>query len=301
MSMLTEGPSNCNSKPAFPHKRARHNNNSSVIPAAVRSKGVNGHWGAQISVPHQRIWLGPFRSENAAAMAYDSAAIFLRSRGAHRNFPWTNIAMKEPNFQALYAPHVFHGPIYQGGVLCHELFHKELTPSDAGKLNRLVIPKRHAVAFFPCIHGLRRQENGVDETELVFYDRGLRPWKFRYCYWSSSRSYVFTRGWNLFVKEMQLNAKDIITFYACEYWEGFGNKKAFYVVDIAHSGQSVQNGLGAKEEKPKVVWRRALQIGKGGGRLEREPEVEEKKLRGIKAEDGAAEKKVVRLFGVQIN
>ncbi|KAJ7522737.1 hypothetical protein O6H91_18G024800 [Diphasiastrum complanatum] len=37
-------------------------------------------------------------------------------------------------------------------------------------------------------------------------------WWFRYSYWSSSQSYVLTKGWIGFVKEKQLQAGDIISF-----------------------------------------------------------------------------------------
>nr|GMD39610.1 B3 domain-containing protein At2g36080-like [Ipomoea batatas] len=59
------------------------------------------------------------------------------------------------------------------------LFEKPLTPSDVGKLNRLVIPKQHAE---------------------------------KYSYWNSSQSYVLTKGWSRFVKEKRLDAGDVVLF-----------------------------------------------------------------------------------------
>ncbi|URD97435.1 B3 domain-containing protein [Musa troglodytarum] len=52
------------------------------------------------------------------------------------------------------------------------MFDKVVTPSDVGKLNRLVIPKQHA----------------------------------------ESQSYVMTKGWSRFVKEKRLDAGDVVSF-----------------------------------------------------------------------------------------
>ncbi|WOH13384.1 hypothetical protein DCAR_0832894 [Daucus carota subsp. sativus] len=86
------------------------------------------------------------------------------------------------------------------------LFEKAVTPSDVGKLNRLVIPKQHAEKHFPLQHG----NKGV---LLNFEDSGGKVWRFRYSSWTSSQSNVLTKGWNRFVKEKGLNAGDIVSFY----------------------------------------------------------------------------------------
>ncbi|XP_051150401.1 B3 domain-containing protein At2g36080-like [Andrographis paniculata] len=86
------------------------------------------------------------------------------------------------------------------------LFEKPLTPSDVGKLNRLVIPKQHAEKCFPLGGG---GENGL---LLGFEDELGKSWRFRYSYWNSSQSYVLTKGWSRFVKEKRLDAGDIVVF-----------------------------------------------------------------------------------------
>ncbi|KAE8708216.1 Detected protein of unknown function [Hibiscus syriacus] len=43
-------------------------------------------------------------------------------------------------------------------------------------------------------------------------DRNGKPWRFRYSYWSSSQSYVMTKGWSRFVKDKKLDAGDIVSF-----------------------------------------------------------------------------------------
>ncbi|XP_059591706.1 AP2/ERF and B3 domain-containing transcription factor At1g51120 [Vitis vinifera] len=261
-------------------KRTRYENNVSSSSSSSKFKGVvqqqNGNWGAQIYANHQRIWLGTFKSEEEAAMAYDSAAIKLRNGESQRNFPWTNLTVQEPDFQNHYTTEAVLNMIKDGsyssnfssfldrkreekgvdhnakvsqgggGMMWRQLFQKELTPSDVGKLNRLVIPKKYAVKYFPKV-----SDNGegnadgsaVDNTRLNFYDRWMRLWKFRYCYWSSSQSFVFTRGWNRFVKEKELKAKDIITFYMCESPKMPHDGQPFCVIDVKRmDGNSEGNG-----------------------------------------------------------
>lgn len=84
------------------------------------------------------------------------------------------------------------------------LFEKPLTPSDVGKLNRLVIPKQHAERYFPL-----ESEKGL---QLSFEDEAGKVWRFRYSYWNSSQSYVLTKGWSRFVREKRLDAGDVVSF-----------------------------------------------------------------------------------------
>ncbi|XP_047339048.1 B3 domain-containing transcription factor NGA1-like [Impatiens glandulifera] len=88
------------------------------------------------------------------------------------------------------------------------MFDKVVTPSDVGKLNRLVIPKQHAERYFPL-------DSSTNEKGLLlnFEDRIGKPWRFRYSYWNSSQSYVMTKGWSRFVKEKKLEAGDIVSFH----------------------------------------------------------------------------------------
>ncbi|KAJ1703006.1 hypothetical protein LUZ63_002785 [Rhynchospora breviuscula] len=87
------------------------------------------------------------------------------------------------------------------------MFDKVVTPSDVGKLNRLVIPKQHAEKYFPL-----DPSSGEKGLLLSFEDRTGKPWRFRYSYWNSSQSYVMTKGWSRFVKEKRLDAGDTISF-----------------------------------------------------------------------------------------
>ncbi|CAH2036356.1 unnamed protein product [Thlaspi arvense] len=181
-------------------------------------KGVvqqqNDRWGAQIYTEKKRIWLGTFNSAAEAAMAYDSANNIVgpKQNGgdeqSNKRVPWTLI------------------------------FRKELTHSDVGKLNRLVIPKKHAVKYFPLLSDDQneREEGEIvgDEkpVELVFHDREMRQWKFRYCYWRSSQSFVFTSGWKDFVKEKKLKKKDVVVFYKCNDKTLEGESNESFMIDV---------------------------------------------------------------------
>ncbi|MBA0853376.1 hypothetical protein Goshw_016568 [Gossypium schwendimanii] len=241
----------------------------------ARFKGIvpqqNGHWGAQIYANHQRIWLGTFKSENEAALAYDSAAIGLRIGDTHRNFPWSYDNIQEPNFQNLHTTRDILNMIKSGSYqsiyadytkssanhnkntihndtkfACQQLFQKELTPSDVGKLNRLVIPKKHAVKHFPHIENdhqtFTTANGGCEDVELVFYDTSMKMWRFRYCYCKSSQSFVFTRGWNRFVKDKKLKEKDAIAFYTCECTGEIEHGRGFFLIDVNYNGGDDENG-----------------------------------------------------------
>ncbi|PIA24942.1 hypothetical protein AQUCO_14200013v1 [Aquilegia coerulea] len=288
--MTSEAASDSNiktSKVCHSSKRQKHDLSSAPYKGVVFHQ--NGHWGAQIYAKHKRIWLGTFRTEKEAAMAYDSAAVKLRSGDSHRNFPLTTLTIQEAKFQDLYKMDTVLSMIRDktynsefmefvrnqsqkiedkvchinpdnagdsmdgaGGFLCHQLFQKELTPSDVGKLNRIVIPKKYALKYFPQIYEESENENenkdegGIDDLQLVFFDRHMRSWEFRYCYWKSSQSYVFTKGWNRFVKEKELKTKDVVTFYKCEQRDmsKTGLPQAFCMIDVQQNNNiGVANGF----------------------------------------------------------
>lgn len=94
------------------------------------------------------------------------------------------------------------------------LFEKTVTPSDVGKLNRLVVPKQHAERYFPLVGDLR--EKGL---LLSFEDEAGKQWRFRYSYWRSTGSYVLTKGWSRYIKEKRLDAGDVVRF---QRMRGFG-------------------------------------------------------------------------------
>ncbi|URD72242.1 AP2 ERF and B3 domain-containing [Musa troglodytarum] len=220
-------------------------------------KGVvpqpNGRWGAQIYEKHHRVWLGTFGNEAEAARTYDVAAQRFRGRDGITNFkPLSEsdddeayefsflVAHSKAEIVDMLRKHTYHDELQQskraqGGDLVVGrrttprylrsarlmLFDKVVTPSDVGKLNRLVIPKQHAETYFPLESGSSVASKGV---LLNFEDAGGRVWRFRYSYWSSSQSFVLTKGWSRFVREKKLKAGDVVSF-----WRSTGPEKQLFI------------------------------------------------------------------------
>ena len=233
---------------------------AAVAQGSSRFKGVvpqpNGRWGAQIYERHARVWLGTFADEEAAARAYDVAALRYRGREAATNFPGAGASAPELAFLAAHSKaeivdmlrkHTYADELRQGlrrgrgmGARAQPtpawarslLFEKAVTPSDVGKLNRLVVPKQHAEKHFPPL-----QEGAAADAApvlLAFEDVGVgdgKVWRFRYSYWTSSQSYVLTRGWSRFVREKGLAAGDTVAFSqaAITYGETMDVKRRMFI------------------------------------------------------------------------
>ncbi|KAI3867224.1 hypothetical protein MKW98_001658 [Papaver atlanticum] len=296
--------------PRGSNKRRREETSSSRFKGVYRQK--KGKWGAQIYVKKDRYWLGTFKSESDAAMAYDSATVHFRSEDSPRNYPpQTSL---EPGFQNLFQREelltMLRDGIYQtkfnefvnsrslnqpddlslslsttasandAAVSYQQLFQKELTPSDVGKLNRLVIPRRFAEKYFPEVSKEEKHPGVIDDIQLSFFDREMKRWTFRYCYWRSSQSYVFTRGWSRFVKDKKLEAKDVVTFYKCQK-----EQKAYYMIDVEPNGSESNGGfVGTYAAGSSVDF----------------GQVTVKESAGAPQPEGEEVKKAVRLFGVNI-
>ncbi|XP_076927612.1 AP2/ERF and B3 domain-containing transcription repressor TEM1-like [Bidens hawaiensis] len=230
---------------------------SKKLPSS-KYKGVvpqpNGRWGAQTYEKHQRVWLGTFNEEDDGAKAYDVAVQSFRGRDAVTNIKQISADDKEAAMEASFLSrhskseivdmlrkHTYNDELEQSkrrrvepagslaglntslgsaSIKPHEhLFQKIVTPSDVGKLNRLVIPKQHAEKHLPVQKGI--SSKGV---LLHFEDKGSKVWRFRYSYWNSSQSYVLMKGWSRFVKEKNLKAGDSVSFLCST-----GPDKQFYI------------------------------------------------------------------------
>ncbi|XP_010230438.2 putative AP2/ERF and B3 domain-containing protein Os01g0140700 isoform X2 [Brachypodium distachyon] len=224
----------------------------------------NGRWGAQIYEKHARVWLGTFPDEPSAARAYDVAALRFRGRDAVTNYHHQiSSSSSSPSSSSSSSPaataselaflaehskaeivdmlrkHTYADELRQGLLRGHGagarvrtpawarevLFEKAVTPSDVGKLNRLVVPKQHAERHFPE----PEKTTGSKGVLLNFEDGEGKVWRFRYSYWNSSQSYVLTKGWSRFVREKGLAAGDTIVFSCASAAYGNGDQRQLFI------------------------------------------------------------------------
>ncbi|XP_073157091.1 AP2/ERF and B3 domain-containing transcription factor At1g50680-like [Henckelia pumila] len=281
---------------------------SCLKPGVVSQR--NGHWGAYLCGNNEHIWLGSFETEEEAAYtACKTASIeFHDSNWSTPQF-WTPFSSDEVFNMNMDTSYGTEFPNYLGaqvqeqpgsaafpdapGYHLRRLFTKVLTPSDAGKLNRLVIPKRYAIRHLPRIC----EDEGVNEdVEVAFFDVSMKLWKFRYCYWSSSQSYVFTRGWNGFLKEKSLKPKDMVIFSAYERIDGMDEVDKVYMIDVVYNndgGDGQVRDAAANNGEGFPLEFAMLPAGDGGngneeiGRMDAQPAA-------------GSEEKGVKLFGVNL-
>jgi len=207
----------------------------------------NSRWGAQIYDRGDRIWLGTFFTQQEAALAYDRAFLKFFDNATSGLAPNNTLSSAECDLEIAFqldfnltqVVQMIQDHSYQRQLQCfitthnvrtqrggiagnyenssnpsyhhddiEKLFEKELTVSDVGNLHRFVIPKSHAERNLPH----RSQLSSRDDTHISFLDENNKEWVFKYTFWESSRSYVFTRGWIRFVKDKNLRGGDIVSF-----------------------------------------------------------------------------------------
>ncbi|XP_078448117.1 B3 domain-containing protein Os03g0120900-like [Wolffia australiana] len=129
-----------------------------------------------------------------------------KPQSSHYPHPSSSSSSAQPGMDFSEGNRAGKQPLQAALVEKEHMFDKVVTPSDVGKLNRLVIPKQHAEKYFPL-------DAAHDKGMLLnFEDRTGKPWRFRYSYWNSSQSYVMTKGWSRFVKDKRLDAGDTVSF-----------------------------------------------------------------------------------------
>ncbi|KAJ6292470.1 hypothetical protein OIU78_024612 [Salix suchowensis] len=120
------------------------------------------------------------------------------------------------------------------------LFEKMLSASDAGRIGRLVLPKKCAEAYFPPIS----QPEGLP---LRVQDSKGKEWIFQFRFWpnNNSRMYVL-EGVTPCIQNMQLQAGDTVTFSRLEP-EGklvMGFRKASSTSQSDQDNETSQTGDG---------------------------------------------------------
>ncbi|KAI3697947.1 hypothetical protein L6452_31053 [Arctium lappa] len=123
------------------------------------------------------------------------------------------------------------------------LFEKKLTASDAGRIGRLVLPKRCAEAYFPPVL------EPLGEP-LIIQDVEGKDWELNFRFWpnNNSRMYVL-EGFSPLVKSMDLEEGDTVTFSRLEP-EGklvMGYRKA----KIASSSNQTMVTVSPRNDVPK--------------------------------------------------
>ncbi|EPS68316.1 hypothetical protein M569_06459, partial [Genlisea aurea] len=90
------------------------------------------------------------------------------------------------------------------------LFEKMLSASDAGRIGRLVLPKKCAEAYFPPIAH-------PEGFPLNVLDTNGKAWVFQFRFWpnNNSRMYVL-EGITPCIQSLQLQAGDIVIFSRLE-------------------------------------------------------------------------------------
>ncbi|GAU36861.1 hypothetical protein TSUD_213850 [Trifolium subterraneum] len=119
-----------------------------------------------------------------------------------------------------------------------------LSPSDAGRIGRLVLPKACAETFLPPIV----QSEGVP---LQFQDVKGNEWTFQFRFWpnNNSRMYVL-EGVTPCIQFLRLNAGDTVTFSRIDPGEKFvlGFRRASGSIDTQDDSTSAHsNGISTKD------------------------------------------------------
>ncbi|KAL0363320.1 UNVERIFIED_CONTAM: B3 domain-containing protein [Sesamum calycinum] len=109
-----------------------------------------------------------------------------------------------------YRPQITNEELQQFPAIITPLFEKMLSASDAGRIGRLVLPKKCAEAYFPPIS----QPEGLP---LKVQDVKGKEWVFQFRFWpnNNSRMYVL-EGITPCIQSMQLQAGDVVTFSRLE-------------------------------------------------------------------------------------
>ncbi|XP_071697468.1 B3 domain-containing protein Os07g0563300 isoform X2 [Rutidosis leptorrhynchoides] len=148
----------------------------------------------------------------------------------------------------LYSPRITDQDLQQiygcSNTKITPLFEKVLSASDAGKIGRLVLPKKCAEAYLPPLS----QPEGYP---LVIQDLKGKDWVLQYRYWPNNNSKMYVlEGVNPCIQSMQLQAGDTVTFSRLEP-EGklvIGSKKTSIASASDKGNETTNTNVSAQEE-----------------------------------------------------
>ncbi|MCD7456011.1 hypothetical protein HAX54_030438 [Datura stramonium] len=195
------------------------------------------HSKVSVSVPQQTTLSAPLGKQLGGHVTVDSAGeMQVRNsktrgdgRGKHHLLPryWPRITDQE--LQQLSE---------DSNSVVTPLFEKMLSASDAGRIGRLVLPKKCAEAYFPPI-------SNPEGLPIKVQDLKGKEWMFQFRFWpnNNSRMYVL-EGVTPCIHSMQLQAGDIVTFSRIEP-EGklvMGCRKASATLTADQGSEAWSNG-----------------------------------------------------------
>ncbi|KAK9140954.1 hypothetical protein Scep_010636 [Stephania cephalantha] len=92
------------------------------------------------------------------------------------------------------------------------VFQKTLFAKDI-KTTKILIPRKHAEAYFPPLLTTNNEEKTYKHETLWFVDSLSKVWKMKLEYNKSNYSYTLSSGWKTFVRCYNLKTGMVVKFY----------------------------------------------------------------------------------------
>ncbi|KAM5573049.1 AP2/ERF and B3 domain-containing transcription factor [Rosa sericea] len=262
-----------NLPPTFPSHQNRctrstsqQGSSSSKLKGVIPLKG--GRWGARITYNYKRYSLGTYETEIEAAKAYDRAA-FKMPRAHSLNFHQSNYSIEESAFQSQCSIEEVlsmlqdktYSLMLQNFILNHSSgvgFHAETFMKEQGISYDFLFKKElsHMDVTHKCflvqgdyasLHSPPIGDEGR-HSFATLYDIHRRSWTFGCSYWQSTQSYIFTSGWADFLEMYNLQEKDTIIIYRCQYQGDDAVGRKFHLINVLRSTAKSSVGMTTEQD-----------------------------------------------------